>query len=492
MKSGLRGVFAFLAVVGWWLLAAPAQAAWIKAETDKFIVYGQGGEASVRDFATKLDLYDQVLRALNPATLNRRPATKVQVIVLPRREGLKQVNPDVGPLVLGFYRATTDGVLAFAVERKGFGPDDVLFHEYAHHFMLDNFPAAYPAWFVEGWAEYYMTTDIKDGRITVGSYNQGRVDGILAGEWLPLALLLSRTTAEINPDWHGAFYAEAWLLTHYMLSDPERARQLNTALMAIAKGEDPVKALSAATGRSMAELTGVLERYHNLRTIVLAADALPRSAMTVTALPPSADDLFLDQMRLMGMEAGAEDPRLLADIRRDAARWPGDALAERTLARAEFMIGEPAVGEAIMARRLAAAPDDREDLLLAGLGRVLTGVRDKDVREARFRGARALLAKAYALDKTDFRPLYAYALSRSIEPGYPTDNDLNAWAEARSLAPAVAEISLRGGMALVQKGRREEAARVLARLINDPHGGELAAQARALLEGSDMAAGPDK
>jgi tetratricopeptide (TPR) repeat protein len=470
-----------LGVAAVFLLVAPAQAAWIRVETDRFVVYGQGGEKSVRDFATKLTTYDWVLRNFHPSTLDRKAATKVQVFLLADQSDLKRVRPYLQKYTLGFYSAMNEGVFAFAVKSEGLvGADAVLFHEYAHHFMLENFPAAYPAWFVEGWAEYFMTTEIAKDQIKIGGYNPARAYGIFNETWLPMEELLSKTTGETRPGRTNVYYAQAWLLTHYMRSDDTRARQLDTAIKAIADGKDPVKSFQDATGGSLADLTTALKKYRKLPMLGIRNPALSPQ-MTVRVMPRSADELLLDNMRLVLSSTGRVDADFLAGVRRKAAKYPGDRLAEQTLARAEFVMGDVAAGKAIMKRRLDAGPDDVEDLLLAGTGQVMAGMREPQKREARYRAARPLLAKAYQLDKGDFRTLYAYALSRSIEPGFPTDNDLAALTEARYLAPAVQENSFRLGMALLQKGRRDDAAKVLAPVINNPHGGRAAEQARTLL-----------
>lgn len=470
----------------WLVLAAPAQARWLKVETDKFVVYGQGSEKSVRDYATRLNTFDMVLRLHNPATLKRKPATKVQVVMVRSPSDLKRIRPNLPKYVYGFYNAMNEGVFAFAVKDGAMDQDDVLFHEYAHHFMLENYPTAYPAWFVEGWAEYFMTAEIDGPKVKVGGYNVGRAYGILDQTWLPLEEVLSKTTSETDPKRSNVYYAQSWLLMHYMLSDSARARQLDQATRAIAAGEAPIAALETATGQKLQELTKALRSYRRLPTLTITLKEPPAAAMSVSTLPPAADDLMLENLRLILAPTGRVDAELLEDVRRKAARHPGDWFAERTLARVEFVMGDVAAGEAIMQRRLETNPDDREDLILAGTGQIMAGIRDGDQRVARYRAARPMLAKAYQLDKSDFRPLFAYAMSRAVEDAYPTDNDLNVLLEARGLAPSVQETSVRAGAALLQRGRREDAEKVLAVVLNNPHAGRSVEGLRRMLDGGQI------
>jgi hypothetical protein len=101
------------------------------------------------------------------------------------------------------------------------------------------------------------------------------------------------------------------------------------------------------------------------------------------------------------------------------------------------------------------------------------------------------MAKVHALDPSDFRPLYDYSLCRSADPAFPTENDVDVLLEARELAPSVQEISFRAGLALLRRDRREDALKVLGPVLNNPHGGEMAERARALIEGRDEAAGDE-
>ncbi|WP_374468984.1 hypothetical protein [Phenylobacterium sp.] len=464
-----------------WTIAAPAEAAWRRAETERFVIYGEGSEAKVREYAEKLTTFDATLRAFYPAA-NRPSYTKTQVVMVGERSDLRRIRPDLPREVAGFYAASNEGIFAIALADGSLGADDTLFHEYAHHFLLENFPVAYPAWFVEGFAEYFMTAEIDREGVKVGGYNPARAVSIFTDTWMPWDEVFRKRTFEIPRRQRFAFYAQAWLLTHYM-HNGDRNEKLDKAIRDTAGGMEPAKAFWTATGLDQQTLTRELRAYRKLNRLLVPRSKLPTPKVTVTRMPDSADDLFFDHVRLLLSETGKTDPAFLAQVRARAARHPDDVFAQSTLARAEFVMGDVAAGEALVRRLRAAHPDDYEVMLLEPTGQWLAGLREPAMREARWRAARPLFAKVHAVNKTDFRPLYGYAVTRTLEPTFPTDNDIGVLLEARALAPPVQESSFRAGVALLKKGRREEAEKVLGPVINNPHGGAQAVRARALLEG---------
>ncbi len=489
LGGGARLGAALIATTVVILIPSVASAAWTRAESDRFVVHGEGDPRAIRDYAVKLTIYDEVLRLLFPPPKGVPAPQKVDVYLVRGHEGLSRVWPSVPQAVGGFYEALPSGIFAVAeTGAVGLKPNTVLFHEYAHHFMKENFPAAYPAWFVEGWAEYVSTIDIKPSGIIVGAGEEGRVAWLNYGDWTPLRQLLTDRPLQGQWEEQAHFYPESWALVHYMEDTPERRAQLHMALQAIASGADPVKAVESATGLSMADLTHRLQTYGTmmeLRVKTSAVDMAPK--VEVSTLPPSADDLLLDKVRLEMPLPVKRDDRFLAEVRRLAAKYPGDRLADLVLARVEFAYGDAAAGQAIVDRRLASDPNDADFLRVKGESLLLAGNRDEAHRLEKFRAARAPLIKAYGLEKDDFRILYDYVESRSVEPDYPDDNDLNALLAANSLAPAVADISVSIGEVLIRKGRRPEANAVLAVVAKDPHGGSLGVRARALIAGKSEA-----
>ena len=469
------------------LWPAAADAAWVKAETERFVVYGQGREAQVRDVAMRLSMFDAALRVANPAAA-QAPSRKLDVYLVRGIREIQQVAPEAAPTLGGFYAAGELGAFAVA-DANEMGRDDVLFHEYAHAFMLENFPAAYPGWFVEGWAEYFMTAEVTSRTVTIGSYNPGRLYALFAQDWLPWETVVTKAPFEVPRQDRSVYYSQAWLMMHYMRSDPVRAAQLTRATQAIAAGADPVKALEEASGKPLGELTRGVRLYKKLPMFVIS-DPLPTPPeIKVTQLPPSADDLLLYKLRLERDGGKAQGEQVLADIRARAAKWPGDRMAELTLARAEFALGDVAAGEAIVKRRLEQDPKDIETLLVAGLGQIQAGDRDLAQQAARYVAARPLLIKAYGLDQGDYRTLLNYVRSRSVEPEFPNDNDVNALLTARAMAPTVRASSIMAGQLLLMRGRRAEAQAVLSIVANDPHGGEAARLAQALIDGQETSAG---
>jgi len=476
---------------GKWLLGAlaalvmmpqAAHAEWRRAETRHFIVYSDGPERGLRDYAIRLERFDALMRGrfgLPPMEAGR----KLPVYLVGGFSALREVRPNVATGTGGFYSASDRDV--YAVLQRGID-DDVLLHEYAHHFMYQNFPGFYPGWFTEGFAEFFMTASVNErGRATIGDRNRGRQAQLLSEAWLPMDQLLVRRPLDFrNREGRQAFYAQSWLLTHYMLQDGDRRLRLDAYLQATARGQDPIEALQAHFGQTPAQLTQALRDYLNgtIPFIELQTPTMSPSVQ-ISSLPPSADALLLTGLNLRYPQDEALQTRLLADVRSAAADWPQDPLALTVLAQVELAWGDAAKGEAALARVLETDPANVEALRLLAEARMKAGddAGDPERRVTLYRQARAFLARAIAADPSDYRLFAALGRSRRGFPGYPDDNDLETWRLAVSLAPQVMSIRGEAGSVMFQRGRLDEAEVLLSPVANNPHGGGNAEQVRELL-----------
>ncbi|WP_295189806.1 hypothetical protein [uncultured Brevundimonas sp.] len=130
------------AAVGMLVLATtaqPARADWLRAESERFIVYSDGGERALRDYVQKLETFDRVMRYRSGLPLSEAPSRKLPIYLVGSRAGLLRVNPSTDRDLVGTYFPTEEDI--FAVAMRG-DNDEILLHEYVHHFMLGNMPAA--------------------------------------------------------------------------------------------------------------------------------------------------------------------------------------------------------------------------------------------------------------------------------------------------------------------------------------------------------------
>ena len=504
-----RLILALSAALAVCLAGAPAQAEWRRAVTDRFIIYSEGDEASLREQAERLHRFDRLIRAPFGVSMDppQRPLT---VFLTSGRRGMEAFWPNVPRNAGGYYSATEHDIYATLPRQADQG---TLLHEYVHHMTHHYFPGATPAWFTEGVADYYSTARISADETRVGYRDDARIATMNRLPWMPIEVLLTRRALSADRQSMASFYAQSWLLTHYLLSDPTRLRQLNAYLAAVRDGSSSLDAVQPAFGMTPQELDAAMRRYRagTMPYAVYPTPPSPPVEMRIETLPASADALFPLYVRLNYAQRGPDGPELLDRVRELAARWPDDRLARMTLAKAEYQLGEAAAAEAVLTRVLAADAADEEALRwMARLRMDAAGAAgeagDVEGRDRLHRQARAFLGRAMNADPDDYRIYLALGRSRRTAAGYPDQNDLATWALAVQLAPQVGAVRWEAAEAFSRAGRNEEAVALLLPLANSPHGGPGAARARQRLQqlrpdseaanepetGSDVAEEPDQ
>lgn len=469
-----RGVVLLATVSG---LGTPALAgAWHMAETAHFRIYSEGSVKVLADQAAVLEDYRGLLDALTT-----RPASSVEpkldIFLL---DGIGDARPfaSMSRGIAGFYTATSGRIAAYSIADYP-GAEETLLHEYSHHYMLGT-PGdiAYPRWYSEGFAEYFSTAQFSPGKIQVGNPSPGRVDWLVYSEWMPIdRVLTGKFKRGIDVP---RFYAQSWLMTHYLLRQPGMAEKLAAYLKALTAGDENVAAFRENIMAST-DLQSALRHYLSQRKLTLTTyTRSPKTAaeVKITALPASADDMLL---LLANLEFGLpkEDrDTAVKRARETAARYPGDPLAERTLAYAEMRYGDQAQGIAMLDKLLAAQPED--PVLLRWRGEA-AWPREGALDAVRAKEARKYLARAYKLDPRDWRTLYRYALvedpfAKKLEPG-----TLEVLLRAHALAPQVDEIGVATAVALVRADRPAEAAKVLDPIAHSSHFGPIAEAVEPLI-----------
>jgi hypothetical protein len=460
-----------------------ANAEWRRAESAGFVVYSEGSEGQLRERVLQLEEFDRLLRVLTGLREPRSP-NKLQLYLVNGPAQLRQIWPAGG--ADGFYATSPDGIVA--VVDHGSRQDwsthqEVLFHEYAHHFMLQYFPAAYPLWYVEGFAEYVATVRFVEDAIEFGRFNEARASWVsYRSGWLPLEAILFGRTDRLGGEQVAKFYAQSWLLTHYLMRDPERRAQLGRYLTAVTQGQDARQAFAAAFGTNPSVMQRALSRYSSE---TLTYSRLPRiaaaEAPTVSIEPLAVtDEILLADASSRLTRRGAEAERFLRRIRSLTGERT-DPISRRLLARTEALYGDGAAADRLLQPLLAAAPADAELLYLQGMRHLNAGRWEAANRASHFRTARTYFARAHRADENHFPTLYRFAESQSLGADFTSENNMNVLMLANQLAPQVQEIGLALGVLMIRRGDFAGAERVVAPLASARHRSRFVATANMVL-----------
>ncbi len=472
-----------------------ASAAWFKATSDHFIVYSEGSAESVRNYIQKLENFDAVLSAATGRS-SEPAANKLTIFVVSNISAVQKQVGGKATNIAGFYRPNIWGTVALVPRRAGTGEFDldsetVLFHEYTHHFMLQNAPTAYPPWYVEGFAEYFSTTEFKpDGTIAVGYPAKHRFYGLVSLPQFPIERMLVPDGRRLSPDQTEAFYGWSWLLTHYLRYSKERSGQLKKYLEAFASGASPADAATAFG--PLKALQSDLMKYRNQRTlsyVQMNGVRLPTRSITVTALTPGENALmpmFIRMTRASKNEA--EVQAAVLEARQFAARYPQEAMAQDALAEFELDADRYEAARTANAAMLALKPNDSRALLRSARIEIAALKDSRD--EAKWKAVRSLIVKANRADPNDPFPLWMFyrwhVRSGNAVPKIAVDG----LQRALELAPQVPDVRFELASRLIGDGKRDMAKTVLAPLLNDPHSASIRDAAAKLLAGNGPAALP--
>ena len=271
----------------------------------------------------------------------------------------------------------------------------MLYHEYAHHFMFQHFSAAYPSWYVEGFAETIATIDLKpDGSFHLGNPPNYRSD---AFDWLNVSVkrMVASNTRPSGETFYG-YYVIGWLLNHYLSFEPSRAGQLKKYLRLINRGTKPADAAVEAFG-DLDKLNKDILEYKSGQLLGADVRIANYSPPQVTMRRLSTDEEAVMKVR-MRSKRGVDKKRaddVASDARALAAKFPNSfaaqlVLAEAELDQAEFDPHNYTRAEAAADRALALKPDFIEAMLFKGRVHLELGKTD----QAHMPNARTWFAKA--------------------------------------------------------------------------------------------------
>ena len=210
-------------------LTVQAKDNWTSVRSQNLQLIGNASEKDIRLVANRLEQFRTVFALLFPALKLNSPAPTT-VIVFKSDSSYKPFK--VNPNVTGYFQPGEDvNYITLTSEKSSDDqPFRTIFHEYVHLLVENTMGATVPLWFNEGLAEYYSTFDITDEnrKVILGDLVRNHVLYLREKKLLPLRTLFAvdyKSPYYNEGNKMNIFYAESWMLMHYLLQGESQKRR---------------------------------------------------------------------------------------------------------------------------------------------------------------------------------------------------------------------------------------------------------------------------
>ncbi len=436
---------------------------WSLTSADSFDLYTNAGEVAAKRLSIRiLRFLDAVERVTNVGPAEPRQGPAIFVFASRTQLGPFEIPGAAGYMIPDYAR----NLVALSIDDRRNGIP-TLYHELTHDLLNSAGRVGFPTWYDEGFAEFLSTITVREDLATVGMTPASRAAQLQRAETIDFeALLESQSLSEMeDPE---RFYAESWLLVHYLNTQVDNtSRRLRRFLSRSKSGMSADRALESAFGKTLTELEQALltfrARISDGKSVAFRLEVPFKDHESETA-PVSRRDIAIQLGRLALATQHTETAVALFD---DAlASDPDDPRAIAGRGRAEIAAGE--VDEAEV--RLTAALDTQEDvdlrdalgfaLISEFLGAKPSTVFETDDIDASLNRARPQFERCLAVEPDRISCLIGVSMAQFGSEGDP-ELGVDAAERAIALRPLDARLRLFGAQPLVMVGDLEGA---LARL----------------------------
>lgn len=379
LTSGLLILFSTLPAR---LVAADQQ--WLRISSDHFTVLTDAGQKKGHEIVAR---FEQMRSVFGHLLMRNKVlmAEPLEIIAVGNSNRYSQLAPLLNGDPIsdpGFFLPGEDRIF---VVLNASDPEcyRAIEHPLAHYFLDFNYPPTQP-WFDEGFAEYFASIDFTPKKVELGSdpeLSKPYLSSFLSSTTSPETGLKSLTEILNSPVWlnltdllemknrvvngqegthHTLFYAQSWLLVHYLLSQ-NKLPQAGTYFGLVENQRVPVaQAIQQAFQMTPAELDQALKNYfRSLKPLQAALDQSkqpnppptpePLSTMplpfTIEDVSSSAKSLPLAEGQALVDEMELRIPERREQAIHDLERLAGDQHTEnviehRALAWADVQKGD--------------------------------------------------------------------------------------------------------------------------------------------------------
>lgn len=343
--------------------ASGAPSGWVEARSPHFTVVSDASPSQARDVAARFERVRAVFLKAFPG-MHVYPDLPIVILAARDRATFEALSPP-GWSKQGqisrtgmMLRNPDKNFILLLLGAPGENPYHVIYHEYAHLVLEDDFRNL-PLWLNEGLAEFYGNSEMDGKTVRLGLPSQQNLDLLRTRSWLPLTTLFTvdQTSPYYNEEDKGTiFYAESWALTDYLMfvKGPHGQgpidRYLALAAQQTGSAMDPVATASATFGNLNDLLANLRDyvrrstfRYYRLKVAAAVNEnSYPAEPLSPAESEAARGDFMAragneDAARAMLLDALRQDPKLTSvdqSMGLVEARERHEAEAERWFAKA--------------------------------------------------------------------------------------------------------------------------------------------------------------
>lgn len=275
---------------------------WLEVRTPSFLIVSNSTEKDARRVGRQFERMRAVFHKVFPDSDLDTP-TPIIVLAVSDKADLQALEPEIylrqGQVTITglFLPSPEQNYVLLWLNGPASHPYAPIYHEYTH-FVTSRTGEWMPLWLIEGLAQFYENTEVRDDEVRLG---MGSFDQLTTLQRHPmLAIYDLLTVDQHSPYYHeedkaSMFYAESWALTHYLkIKDAqEDTHRLQNYLDLVRKNVDSVEAATEAFG-DLAEVQSDLHKYivsGNYSYVPLPGSTdVDESAFTVRTLTQTESD----------------------------------------------------------------------------------------------------------------------------------------------------------------------------------------------------------
>lgn len=421
-----------------------AYAKWNEVSTDHFVIYAEHKEKKIIEFGKRLERYHSAMNWLFSRTdVLPGPSNRLTIYVVRTQRQVRDFSNSTNKDLAGFYIARAGGSIAVISSiRKGTKgvsqSEQILLHEYAHHFLTSSSSSHYPHWVTEGSAEFFSSAKFEaDGAIGLGYPAYHRKSELKSFKKIPIHTLLDTESYLKSRSNRGdSFYGQSWLLFHMLQFSKERQGQFSAYFQALDEGKSEIDAAESAFG-DLTKLDEELDAYRKQKImsyVPIPANELTIGSVAVRSLTEGEAKAMHFRIRLKRGADKKQLAELLPKVRKLSQMYPDDLGVLAIAAEAEFYDNNADKAIALADRIIAHDASNVYAQTLKGLAMTQIEI-DQNGSNTGWENVRKQINVAIQLDNKNPVPHFNYFQSYMHQKIMPPKNAISALEWALLLAP---------------------------------------------------------